>query len=56
MIAIDNVLWYGKVADGTVGDAQTQALRDLNDALLADERVDYSMVPLGDGVALCTNR
>ena len=56
VIAIDNVLWYGAVADeGDTGKA-TLALRQLNDALLVDERIDLSVLPVGDGVALCRRR
>lgn len=53
VIAIDNVLWYGKVADPGVTDKATAALRELNAALAADPRVDVSLVPIGDGVTLC---
>lgn len=56
LIAIDNVLWYGKVADPSVVDKATQALRDLNTFLLSDERVDFNIVPVGDGVAMCRVR
>ena len=52
-IAIDNVLWYGKVGDIEVQDKATIALRELNDFLVNDPRIDVSMVPIGDGVTLC---
>lgn len=54
VIAIDNVLWYGKVADPSVDDKTTQALRELNDFLRDDARVDMTLVPVGDGLTLCT--
>lgn len=53
VIAIDNVLWYGKVGDPEVNDKATIALRELNDFLLEDSRVDMSLVPIGDGLTLC---
>jgi predicted O-methyltransferase YrrM len=56
VIAIDNVLWYGKVADDSVQDAATVALRQLNDELVADARVDVSLVPIGDGLFMCRKR
>ncbi|KAG7674542.1 putative Tapetum-specific methyltransferase 1 [Nannochloris sp. 'desiccata'] len=52
-IAIDNVLWYGKVGDPEVQDKATRALRELNGFLVNDPRVDVSLVPIGDGVTLC---
>jgi caffeoyl-CoA O-methyltransferase len=54
LIAIDNVLWDGRVAE-TIdpADEKTQALYDLNKFILADERVEISMVPVSDGVTLC---
>lgn len=55
-VAIDNVLWYGKVADAGVTDKATLALRELNDFLVTDERITLSYVPIGDGMALCTKR
>jgi predicted O-methyltransferase YrrM len=56
LLAVDNVLWYGKVADPGVVDKQTEALRALNAKMLADPRVSFSMVPVGDGMALCRKR
>lgn len=52
-IAVDNVLFYGKVADAAVNDKATLALRQFNKDLMADERVSFSIVPIGDGMALC---
>lgn len=56
VVAIDNVLWYGKVADDEVVDKQTMALRELNDFLVTDERVNMSLVTVGDGITLCTKK
>jgi predicted O-methyltransferase YrrM len=56
LIAIDNVLWSGRVADPTVTDNRTQHIRALNQKLHADQRVDLSLVPIGDGLTLALKR
>lgn len=53
LIMIDNVLWYGRVADADVQDNVTEALRQLNAELLEDARIDLSIVPVGDGISMC---
>jgi caffeoyl-CoA O-methyltransferase len=52
LIAIDNVLWHGDVADARKTDAETETIRAFNRKLQADERVTLSLVPLGDGLTL----
>jgi len=52
VIGVDNVLWGGRVADDTVRDEDTLAIRALNAKVNADERVDVAMVPIGDGLTL----
>lgn len=52
LMMIDNVLWGGDVADLSKTDADTSALRALNAKIRADNRVDFSIVPIGDGVTL----
>ncbi|MFB8789637.1 MAG: class I SAM-dependent methyltransferase [Potamolinea sp.] len=56
LIAIDNVLWSGKVADPQVEDNQTQAIRNFNEKLHQDERVTLSLVPIADGLTLALKR
>jgi predicted O-methyltransferase YrrM len=56
LIAIDNVLWHGKVIDPNANDADTLAIRALNKKLLTDMRIDLSMVPISDGLTLCYKR
>ena len=56
LIAIDNVLWSGAVANAKRQDADTKALRALNLKLHDDERVDISMLPIGDGLTLARIR
>jgi len=52
IVAIDNVLWNGKVADPETRDADTEAIRALNCALRDDKRIDLSLVPIADGLTL----
>ena len=52
LIAIDNVLWSGSVADTADHDADTVAIRDLNDKIHKDHRVAMSLVPIADGLTL----
>jgi predicted O-methyltransferase YrrM len=56
LIAIDNVFQRGKVADITVTDATTNAIRALNHKILHDERVTLSIIPIGDGLTLVRKR
>lgn len=56
LIAIDNVLWGGAVIGTSGGGADTRALRALNNKIAQDERVDISMLPLGDGLTLARKR
>lgn len=52
LIAIDNVLWSGRVIQPDVQDPDTKAIRDLNTKLHQDNRIDLSLVPIGDGLTL----
>lgn len=56
LIAVDNVLWDGAVVDSQKQDVDTCAIRDFNQQLLSDERVDISMVPIADGLTLARKR
>lgn len=56
LIAIDNVLWSGRVANSQIQDQSTQAIRALNQKLHDDERVTLSLVPIGDGLTLALKR
>ncbi|CAG9466404.1 unnamed protein product [Pedinophyceae sp. YPF-701] len=56
LVAVDNVLWYGRVADEADTKAPTLAIREFNDFAAADPRVDFTIVPIGDGVAMCLKR
>lgn len=56
LIAIDNVLWGGAVADPKDHDATTDTIRELNAKLITDERITMAMVPIGDGLTLVRKR
>jgi len=56
LIAIDNVLWSGKVIDDSDTSDDTKALRALNQKIAADTRVTVSMVPIADGLTLARKR
>ena len=56
IIAVDNVLWSGRVIDPHYTDADTRAIRAFNDHVRDDDRVDLSMLPLGDGLTLALKR
>ncbi len=56
LIAIDNMLWHGAVADPARDDDDTVAIRDLTRRMKDDSRVDTSLVPIGDGVMLARKR
>jgi caffeoyl-CoA O-methyltransferase len=56
LIAIDNVIWHGRVIDPAYNDADTLAIRALNQKLHDDDRVWLSLVPIGDGVTLARKK
>ncbi|MCP2730230.1 class I SAM-dependent methyltransferase [Limnofasciculus baicalensis] len=56
LIAIDNVLWGGRVADSQIQDISTRAIRAFNNKLHQDERVTLSLVPIADGLTLALKR
>ena len=52
LMAIDNVLWGGEVANPSNQEKETKAIRALNERIFKDERVSMSMLPIGDGLTL----
>ncbi len=56
LMAIDNVLWHGDVADPENQEAETAAIREFNRMAHADERIDLALVPIGDGLTLIRKR
>ena len=51
IIIIDNMLWHGDVVDNSILDSRTQAIRDLNQKIKEDKRVEFSLIPLSDGLS-----
>ncbi|MFI5649268.1 O-methyltransferase [Kitasatospora sp. NPDC051705] len=56
LIVLDNTLFFGRVIDPTVQDSDTQAIRDLNEKLRDDDRVDLSLLVMADGITLARKR
>jgi len=56
LVVVDNTLWSGEVADPGNHGRDTRALREFNDALRRDERVDIALLAIGDGVTLARKR
>ena len=56
LLAVDNALWKGRVADPAQRDAQTVAIRAMAQAVLEDERLQPALVPSGDGLLLAVKR
>ena len=56
VVAIDNVLWSGRVADADARDDDTVAIRALNARIRSDQRVHAAMLPIGDGLTLAVKR
>ena len=56
LIAIDNVLWSGKVAEPDNSETETVAIRALNQKLFKDDRIDLSLLPISDGLTLIRKR
>jgi caffeoyl-CoA O-methyltransferase len=56
VIAIDNTLWGGAVADPADRSADTIAIRQFNEALARDPRIDVALLPIGDGLTLARVR
>ena len=53
LIIIDNVLWHGDVVETNIKDKITDSIRDLNNFISKDERVEKVIVPFGDGMTIC---
>lgn len=56
LMAVDNTLWSGSVADEERTDETTESIRELNEKMGSDERVSMALVPIGDGVNLARKR
>ncbi|TVQ43608.1 MAG: methyltransferase domain-containing protein [Gloeocapsa sp. DLM2.Bin57] len=56
LIAVDNVLWYGQVADPDNQEKLTLTIRQFNDYLAQDDRIILSLVPIADGLTLAIKK
>jgi predicted O-methyltransferase YrrM len=57
LILVDNVLWYGRVADPTMDeDKRTQSIKQLNQQIYHDDRVQISLIPIGDGLTIARKK
>jgi caffeoyl-CoA O-methyltransferase len=56
LILFDNVLWDGNVINSSDQSEDTRAIRELNDFLVTDPRVDTVMLPIADGLTICRKR
>ncbi len=56
VILVDNVLWNGSVIDDKDDSADTHAIRLFNQKIFKDDRVDISMIPVGDGITLARKK
>ena len=56
IILFDNVLWSGDVADPHNKEGNTIAIRELNQSLHTDQRVNITMIPVGDGITMVQKR
>ena len=52
-ILVDNVLWKGEVADPNKNDKLTNVIREFNSFIKKDDRVEKTILPLGDGITIC---
>ena len=53
LVIIDNVLWHGEVVNKDINDKYTKNIRDLNNFISKDKRIEKVMVPFGDGMTVC---
>ena len=53
LIIIDNVLWKGEVADLSKNDKLTSIIREFNDHVKKDVRIEKIILPIGDGITIC---
>jgi caffeoyl-CoA O-methyltransferase len=56
LVLIDNVIWGGRVIDSKDQSADTGAIREFNDFLVTDKRVDVVMIPFSDGLTICRKK
>ncbi len=53
LIIFDNVLWHGDVHKKTINNKQTKTMRDFNEFIKNDNRIENFILPIGDGLTVC---
>ena len=53
LILIDNVLWKGEVIDKNKNDRMINIIRDFNTYIKNDDRIEKTILPIGDGITIC---
>jgi caffeoyl-CoA O-methyltransferase len=56
VILFDNTLWHGEVIQPNTSDPRAKAIRELNNKLIADKRVEVVILPVADGLTLARKR
>lgn len=56
LIMVDNVLWAGRVVEEDPEDQRTVSIKAFNERLHQDQRIDLSLLPIGDGLTLAVKR
>ena len=53
VVCIDNTLWKGRVYDNSINNNSTQSIRDINQLINSDKRVEHSLLTIYDGMTIC---
>ncbi len=53
LILIDNVLWKGEVINNNKNDKITNIIKEFNTYIKNDNRIDKTILPIGDGITIC---
>ena len=53
LIIFDNVLWHGNVYKKSISDKATNTMRDFNQFIKKDKRIEKFILPIGDGLTVC---
>ena len=53
VVCIDNTLWKGRVYDNSINNNSTQTIRDINQLINSDKRVEHSLLTIYDGMTIC---
>ena len=53
VVCIDNTLWKGRVYDSSINNNSTQSIRDINQLINSDKRVEHSLLTIYDGMTIC---